>query len=217
MSNFLIESGFEVIGISRTRPVELGKFLDFFECDLSNLDAVTKCAQQIVRKYPGLYGLINNAASGHDGFLPTQHNSEILELVQVNLISPIILSKYLSRAMLVNKEGRIINISSIVASTGYRGLSAYAATKGGLISFTKSLARDLGPANITVNCIQPGYMESDMTSGLRPEDLLKVSRRSALGKLVNFRDISNIALLLLSNGGARITGSSFVVDAGNSA
>jgi 3-oxoacyl-[acyl-carrier protein] reductase len=217
ISERLIESGYKVIGISRSRPLESSKYLDFFECDLSDIDSVTNCAQEISRKYPNLYGLVNNAANGNDGFLPTQHNSEILELIRVNMIAPIILTKYLSRAMLVNNEGRILNISSIVATTGYRGLSAYAATKGGLISFSRSLARDLGPANITVNCIQPGYMESDMTSGLSAGDLAKVSRRSALGTLVNFRDISNVALLLLSEDGARITGSSFVIDAGNSA
>jgi 3-oxoacyl-[acyl-carrier protein] reductase len=171
----------------------------------------------ILRERGEIYGLINNAAVGHDGLLATQHNSEIEELILVNLLAPIVLAKYFSRSMLTQNSGRIVNISSIVANTGYRGLSVYASTKGGLISFSRSLARDLGAAKITVNSILPGFMVSDMTSSLSLARMEKVTSRSPLGKLVDFQDVSALVVYLLNDSGAHITGASFTVDAGNSA
>ena len=217
LTSRLLDRGYRVVGVSRSAPKIENPYFDFLECDLSDIEATTKIGVSIVKQYPNLFGLINNAAVGADGLLSTQHNSEIESAIRTNLLSPIILTKYLSRPMLLNSGGRIINISSVVANTGYRGLSVYAATKGGLVSFTRSLARDLGPANITVNCILPGFMESAMTANLDDTKLQKVASRSALKKLVHFSDVSAMAEHLLSDSGKNITGTSFVIDAGNSA
>jgi 3-oxoacyl-[acyl-carrier protein] reductase len=213
----LLALDYLVVGVSRTNPLIVNDNFDFLECDLGDIDATTALGVLIVKKYPDLYGLVNNAAVGADGLLSTQHNSEIESAVRTNLLSPIVLTKYLSRPMLLNSRGRIINISSVVANTGYRGLSVYAATKGGLVSFTHSLSRDLGPANITVNCILPGFMASAMTSNIDSKSLDKIAARSALKKLVDFQDVSAMVEHLLSDAGANITGTSIVIDAGNSA
>jgi 3-oxoacyl-[acyl-carrier protein] reductase len=127
------------------------------------------------------------------------------------------LTKYLSRSMLEQREGRIVNISSIVASTGYKGLSVYAATKAALLGFSRSLSRELGPRNITVNSVQPGFMKTDMSSGIQSENMAKIMRRSALGRLAEPKDIAASVLFLLGDTGRNITGQSIVVDGGNTA
>ncbi len=145
------------------------------------------------------------------------HENDIAQLLAVNLQSPILLCKYISRSMLLGGEGRIVNISSIIASTGFAGLSVYAATKAGLIGFTKSLSRELGKAGITVNCVAPGYMETGMTSGIAPAKLDTIKRRSPSGKLAAPNDAAASVAFLLGEGGAMITGTTITVDAGSTA
>lgn len=213
----LLKHGYTVVGISRT-PTQLSSENFFhYTCDLSDPASVVKCAKDIVNQRGEVYALVNNAAIGNDGVLPTQHNSEILKMIQINLSTPILLSKYLSRSMLTQGFGRIINISSIVASTGYRGLSVYASTKGGLVAFTKSLARDLGSRRITVNAILPGFMKSEMTQGISEVKLKQILSRSPLQELVTFADVSQMIIFLLSDSGANITGTTITIDAGNTA
>lgn len=213
----LLESGYGVVGISRTRtPIDQEFFFDY-QCDFSDISALVEIVNLVLAERGEIYALVNNAAAGHDGLLSTQHNSEIENLIQVNLLAPIILAKYFSRSMLIQNQGRIVNISSVVANTGYRGLSVYASTKGGLVSFSKSLARDLGSANITVNSILPGFMVSEMTKKLPPDRMKKITSRSPLHRLTDFEDISSLVEYLLSESGNNITGASFTVDAGNSA
>src|SRR3546814_5494256 len=96
-----------------------------------------------------IYGLVNNAAIGLDGVLGTMHNSDIERALRINTLAPIVLTKYVSRSMMLNRRGRVINISSIIATTGFSGLAACAASKAALEGFTRSLARELGRMNIT--------------------------------------------------------------------
>ena len=103
------------------------------------------------------YALINNAALSTEGILGTMHETDIERLIKVNIEAPILMSKYVSRSMLLNRNGRIINVDSIIGQTGFNGLSVYGATKASLGGFTLSLARELGKAGITVNTVAPGY------------------------------------------------------------
>jgi 3-oxoacyl-[acyl-carrier protein] reductase len=217
LTESLIANGYAVIGISRTKPSSFDQYFTHYVCDLSDSVSVVETANLIQKEFKSIYALVNNAANGTDGLLPTQHNSEISQILQTNLLAPILLAKYFSRSMLLQRDGRIINISSVVASTGYRGLSVYAASKGGLVSFSRSLARDLGPANITVNAILPGFMESEMTSGISKERFEKIRARSPLNSLAEFKDISEMVLYLLSENASKITGTTLTIDAGNSA
>jgi len=145
------------------------------------------------------------------------HESQIRELITVNIEAPIILTKYATRSMLLELKGRVINIGSIIATTGFNGLSVYGATKSSLNGFTKSLAREIGKANITVNTIAPGYMQTDMTTGLEGEKLESIKRRSPLAQLATVDDVAGAAVYLLSDDAKHITGTTLTIDAGSTA
>jgi 3-oxoacyl-[acyl-carrier protein] reductase len=184
--------------------------------DLNDLDGIPAFISALTREFGPLYGLINNAGIGLDGLLATQHASEISKVLRVNLEAPILMAKYACRSMLTQKVGRIINITSIIASTGFSGLSVYGATKAGLEGFSRSLSRELGRARITVNCIAPGYMETEMTAGLQGDKLTSIRRRAPLG-LPRPEDVAGAAAYLLSEEAALMTGAVMTIDGGSTA
>lgn len=191
------------------------KNISFSQLDLSS-DNLHTFIKDITHTHGPLYGLINNAALGADGILATMHDSQIEDVLNVNIRAAILLTKYASRSMLPKREGKIINISSIIAETGFNGLSVYAASKAALIGFTKSLARELGKANITVNAVAPGYMETDMTSDINASNLEKIKRRSPMGKLVTPAEVAHGVAFLLSPDANSITGITLTIDGGSS-
>lgn len=222
ISQRLAADGYKVIAVARADSPELNAMCDgesvFFELfDLANTEQIHEWVGDLTKRHGRIYGLVNNAAIGSDGVLATMHERDIAQSLLINLQSPIVVSKYVSRSMLLGGTGRIINISSIIASTGFSGLSVYAATKAGLIGFTKSLSRELGKAGITVNCIAPGYMDTDMTKGIAPDKLLSITRRSPSGKLASVEAVAASVSFLLGDGGAMITGTTITVDAGSTA
>ena len=113
--------------------------------------------RELRRRVGPIYGLVNNAGIGAANALGNMPNRDIEALIRLNTLSPILMSKYVVRGMMAEGRGRVINVSSIVASTGYFGLSVYSATKASLVGFTKSLAREAGRAGVTVNAIAPGF------------------------------------------------------------
>lgn len=219
-----LDEGYKVIAIARQQSDGIHALLKnrpglchFISADLSELDNIPSLCQRIIKQFGRPYALINNAAIGHDGVLATMPNSEIDTLMKVNVQAPILLSKYLLRSMLLNRKGRIINISSIIAKTGFNGLSVYAASKAAVEGFSKSLAREVGKGGITVNCVAPGYMQTDMTDSLQGKKLESIKRRSPLGKLATVEDAAAMVLFLLSNQAKSITGTVMTVDAGSTA
>jgi 3-oxoacyl-[acyl-carrier protein] reductase len=128
-----------------------------------------------------------------------------------------VLTKYVVRLMMADGGGRIVNISSIVASTGYSGLSVYAATKASLVGFTRSLAREVGRASVNVNAVAPGFVSTEMTEGLSEENRQQIARRSALKRLVDVEDVASAVDFLMGEGARNITGTVITVDAGNTA
>ncbi|MGY0576758.1 MAG: SDR family NAD(P)-dependent oxidoreductase [Paraglaciecola chathamensis] len=220
----ILNSGTAVVAVARTYSSELQDLVasfpelcHFIQTDLAELDAIPALCKSIVKEFGRPYGLVNNAAAGHDGVLATMPNGEIDSLMRLNVQSPMLLSKYLLRSMLLNKKGRIVNISSIIAKTGFNGLSVYAASKAALEGFSKSLAREVGKAGITVNCVAPGYMQTDMTGDLQGEKLASIQRRSPLGKLASVEDAAAMVSFLLSEKASAITGAVMTVDAGSTA
>lgn len=218
----LSADGYRVIAAGRNASPELKSLCDggdvhYEPLDLSDHASLHDFVNQITRKHGHLYGLVNNAAVGHDGVLATMHDSQIESLISVNLTATILLTKYALRSMLLRCEGRIVNISSIIATTGFNGLSVYAATKSALNGFTRSLARELGKANITVNSVAPGYMQTDMTGSLQGEKLDSIKRRSSLGRLATVDDAAAAVSWLLGKDTASITGTTITVDAGSTA
>jgi len=171
----------------------------------------------IRKSFGPIFGLVNNAGISYEGILATMHNSQIERLVRLNTVSPMVVTKYVVRSMMAEGGGRIVNIASIMASTGFSGLSVYGATKASINGFTRSLAREVGRLGITVNSVAPGFVETDMTHGLKDEQRQQIVRRSALQRLAEVDDVANAVEFLLSDRAKNITGTVLTVDAGSTA
>lgn len=221
----VLNSGlYRVVAIARSKTPELTALIEahegncyFYPFDLANTSGIKTLVSEVVKRHGRLYGLINNAALGSDGVLSTMHEEDIARTLAVNVTAPILLAKYAQRSMLLNQSGSIINIASIIASTGFSGLSVYGASKAALVGLTKSLAREVGRLGISINAIAPGFLPTSMTSTLNGEKLEKIRRRSALRTLACVDDIASVVLLLLSDARKSISGSVFTIDAGSTA
>jgi 3-oxoacyl-[acyl-carrier protein] reductase len=144
--------------------------------------------------------------------------ADIERTVRLNTLSPMVLTKHVVRAMMADGGGgRIVNISSIVSSTGFSGLSVYGATKASLVGFTKSLAREVGPLGITVNAVAPGFVDTAMTEGLEGAQRDQIVRRSPLHRLAEAGDVADAVDFLLGDKARNITGTVLTVDAGSTA
>ena len=191
--------------------------LSFVPFDLGRIDDIPDLVRRLRKQFGPLYGLVNNAALGLSGTLALMHHTKIEEMVRLNTVSPIVLTKYVLRGMMAGGSGRIVNVASIVASTGASGIAAYAATKASMIGFTRSLAREVGPLGITVNAVAPGILQTDMTQVLTDEQRAQVARRSALNRLAEVGDVADTIEFLLSERARNITGTVITVDAGATA
>src|SRR6202166_1852952 len=218
-------TGYHSIAIARNNSIQLTSAiaeaeqlrrhcLTFVACDLGDILALPDLVASLRKHFGPIYGLVNNAALGTDGALSLMQNSSIEELVQLNTLSPIILTKYMVRGMMADGGGRIINVASIVASTGHGGLAVYGATKASMIGFTRSLAREVGRMGINVNAVSPGFMDTEMTHGLAGEQRERVIRRSALRRMADVEDVANAVVYLLGDAGRNVSGTVLTVDAG---
>jgi 3-oxoacyl-[acyl-carrier protein] reductase len=224
----LSQAGYRVIAIARKESGELtqaiaaaekenpGSF-QFYSFDLSKIEELSPVVKDLRKKFGPIYGLVNNAGISYDGVLALMPNARIEELLRVNTISPIVLTKYVVRSMLSDGSGRIVNVASILASTGYSGLSVYGASKASLIGFTRSLAREVGRRGVNVNAVAPGFVDTEMTRGLTDEQRDKIVRRSALRRLAEVEDVANAVEFLLGCKSKNITGTVLTVDAGSTA
>lgn len=224
IANRLLRDGYKVLATGRRESDEValmretyGEAMAFEAFDLEQTHLIADLVKVLVRQHGPIYALVNNAGIGTDGVLGTMHNSDIQRVMTVNAIAPMILTKYLSRSMMLAGEGRIVNVSSIIASTGFSGLAAYAASKASLEGFTRSLARELGRLNITVNALAPGFMQTDMTGALAGDKLGSILRRSPLQRLATKEDAAGAVAYFLGPDGAAITGTVLTVDAGSTA
>ncbi len=224
----LLAEGYRVTAIARQMNNELAstmahaeqtgpgslQFIPFDLCDVQNIPDLVKKMRKSVGP---IYGLVNNAGLGSDGALAMMPNAQIERVIRVNTLSPIVLTKYVVRHMMADRGGRVVNVASIVGSTGYSGLSVYGATKASMIGFTRSLAREVGPLGINVNAIAPGFMDTDMTRGLEGEQREKVARRSALRRFADVEDVAGAIEFLLGPKAKNITGTVLTIDAGATA
>jgi 3-oxoacyl-[acyl-carrier protein] reductase len=224
----LANAGYRVIAVARSKSDALEHAIsetgtagtgaiNFVSFDLSETDAIPDLVTRLRKEFGPIYALVNNAGIGTAGVLAMMPEADIARLIRLNTLSPILLTKYVSRAMLAEGSGRIITIASIVAETGFSGLSVYAATKASLIGFTRSLARELGRVGITVNAIAPGFIATEMTHAINEDDRAKIARRSALQRLAEVEDVANAVEFLLGAGGRNISGTVMTVDAGGTA
>lgn len=224
----LIAAGFQVIAVARRDTAELADLredversycgrLHFRAFDLHQTSAIAQFVKGLRAEFGPITGLVNNAGLGSAGILATMREDTLEELVRLNVLAPMILTKSIVRSMLSERQGCIVNISSIVSTTGYSGLAGYSATKAAMNGFTRSLARELGPLGITVNAVAPGFIETEMTHSLTPGDREKVQRRSALQRLPQVTDVAAMVGFLFSEQARNITGTVMTVDAGSTA
>jgi 3-oxoacyl-[acyl-carrier protein] reductase len=221
-----LAAGYNVIAVARREGSELreaigelqaGGSIHFRAFDLSEVEAIPAFVKAVRDEFGAIYGLVNNAGVGAEGLLATMHNSEIEALIRLNVLSPVVLTKYVMRHMMADGEGRIVNISSIIASTGYNGLSVYGATKAAATGFTRSLAREVGKLGITVNAIAPGFVDTELTGSMGQDQKARIAGRSALRRLVEADDVACMVEYLLGEGGRNVSGSVLTVDAGSTA
>jgi 3-oxoacyl-[acyl-carrier protein] reductase len=217
----LQSEGFRVIAIARKESAELaaaigeaeasspGSF-QFMPFDLAEIEGIAGLIKAIRKTFGPIFGLVNNAGISAEGLLAMMPNSQIEQLVRV-------FTKHVVRSMMADGGGRIVNVSSIIASTGYSGLSVYGATKASLAGFTRSLAREVGRTGITVNAVAPGFIATDMTQSMDAEQKERIVRRSALRRLAEVEDVANAVEFLLSDRAKNITGTTVTVDAGSTA
>jgi 3-oxoacyl-[acyl-carrier protein] reductase len=224
----LICDGYDVVAIARGLNDEFASTIEaaerarpgslqFVPFDLADVAAIPALVKTIRRAGGPIHGLVNNAAVGTAGVLALMSAAEIERVVRLNTLSPIVLTKNVVRQMMVDGGGRVVNVASIVAFTGYSGLSVYSATKASLIGFTRSLAREVGKRRITVNAVAPGFLDTEMTGDMDEDDRARVARRSALRRLPRVEDVANAVEFLLGGRSESITGSVVTVDAGSTA
>ncbi|WP_322514442.1 SDR family NAD(P)-dependent oxidoreductase [Rhodopseudomonas palustris] len=223
----LAAAGYGVVAVARRESEELSAAIaaaapgpgaiHFKAFDLGEIDAIPDFVKRLRQEFGSIYGLINNAGIGTEGVLATMHNTQIEALIRINVTSPIVLTKYVVRQMMADGGGRIVNMSSIIGSTGYNGLSVYGATKAATLGFTRSLAREVGRLGITVNAIAPGFIDTELTKGLAGDGRDKIAGRSALRRLPEVDDVARMVEYLLGDGGRNITGAVQTIDAGNTA
>lgn len=226
VESFLKEPDHVVATFSRSKTpfieeveahADWGRRFYFDSIDIGNSNAVNQFLRDLERRFAPVDILINNAGIALPGVLALQPEEEVERLLRTNLFGTISLTKACVRHMLRKSWGRIINISSVVGLSGYRGLSAYSTTKAGLDGFARSLARELGSRQITVNSVAPGFLETEMSHGLTERQRAQIVRRTPAGRLGKPEDVTPLIRFLCSEQGGFITGQTIVVDGGASA
>ncbi len=183
-------------------------------CNLSNADDIEKLAKEAAEKTGSVDILINNAGLTRDGLLMRMKDEDWEDVLNVNLTANFRLTRALLRGMMKNRWGRIVNISSVVGVMGNPGQANYAASKAGMIGFTKSLAQEVASRNITANCIAPGFIKTAMTDALNEDQKNAMLTRIPAGRFGESEDIAATALFLASPEAAYITGQTLHVNGG---
>ena len=185
-----------------------------YRLDVSEADECARTLADIEKTYGPITVLINNAGITRDNLLMRMKEDEWDDIMNTNLKSVYRLSKLVCRNMIKARSGRIINLTSVVGFLGNAGQSNYAAAKAGIVGFSKSLARELGGRNINVNCVAPGFIDTEMTQSLAEEQKKTLINQVPLGRLGDVSDIANTVLFLSSDLSKYITGSTIHVNGG---
>jgi 3-oxoacyl-[acyl-carrier protein] reductase len=217
----LLDAGYRVSTFSRTstefiQEQSANDRFFFVPADLSDKASVSTFLKSAESRFGAPYGLINCAAHAADGVLAMMSEDVIRKLMSVNGEGTLRFTRLVVRRMLLAKTGGVIlNISSISSIRGFKGMSAYAFTKGGIDAFTRALARELGEENIRVNSIVPGYYDTEMTRNLNETQKRQILNRTPLGRLGVPEDVVGPTLFFLSDQASFITGQCLVVDGGS--
>ena len=182
--------------------------------DVSNLNSFSEIVTNTIDKWGRIDILVNNAGIARDNIIMRMKEDEWDSVMNINLKGCFNGIKSVARPMIKNKAGRIINITSVIGQIGNAGQSNYAASKAGIMGLTKSMAKELGSRNITVNAVAPGYITTDMTNELNDEVKEQMKSSIPLGRLGTPDDVANLVCFLASDEAGYITGQTFNVDGG---
>lgn len=196
-----------------TEPSLAGRFL-YAAFDMSDRRACASFVAEVVRSFGTVDVLVNNAGLARASVLALVHDDDVDEVVDLNLKATIEMTRIVVRRMLPKGTGRIVNVSSIVGLTGYRGLAVYGATKAAIDGLTRALAREVGPRGITVNSVAPGYLRTEMSHGLDASQLDQIVRRTPAGRLGEPEDVVRAVLFLAAPEADFLTGHVLVIDGG---
>ena len=182
--------------------------------DVSNLNSISEIVTNTIDKWGRIDILVNNAGITRDNIIMRMKENDWDSVMNINLKGCFNGIKSVARPMIKNKAGRIINITSVIGQIGNAGQSNYAASKAGIMGLTKSMAKELGSRNITVNAVAPGYITTDMTNELNDEVIKQMKSSIPLGRLGTPDDVANLVCFLASDEAGYITGQTFNVDGG---
>jgi 3-oxoacyl-[acyl-carrier protein] reductase len=215
------QNGADCVLLARSAPDELaeeirglGRRALTIACDVSDNDQVEAAVKQSMGEFGKIDVLVNNAGIAQDGLLIRMKLEQWQNVIDVNLSGAFYCTKAVARHMLKANAGRIINVSSVIGQMGNAGQANYAASKAGLIGFTKSIAKELGSRGITCNAIAPGFITTDMTSDMSEEAKTLLLQNVPLGTLGEPEDVAELALFLAGTGARYITGQVLNVDGG---
>ncbi|MEN9559113.1 MAG: beta-ketoacyl-ACP reductase [Pseudomonadota bacterium] len=217
----LAKSGYTVVGTATSEAGAEGISTALHEhggtgmvLNVNDAPALELAVKEIEAKFGSIYALVNNAGITRDGLLMRMKDDDWDAVLDTNLKAVYRLSKAVMRGMMKARQGRIINIGSVVGSMGNAGQVNYAAAKAGLIGLTKSLAQEIGSRNITVNCVAPGFIDTDMTRVLPTEQRQELISKIPLARLGEVDDIAQSVVFLASAGAGYITGNTLHVNGG---
>ena len=183
-----------------------------YQADVTNYEQCETMVQQVLDDFGHIDGLVNNAGRTKDGLLLRMQPQAFDDIIQANLRSTFNMTKLVSASMVKQKSGAIVNISSVVGIYGNGGQCNYAASKAGIIGFTKSIAKELGSRGIRVNAVAPGFIQTDMTTTLKPQYQEAIVNRTSLRRMGTAEDVANAVAFLLSPEAAFITGQVLAVN-----
>ncbi|HEY8241273.1 MAG TPA: 3-oxoacyl-[acyl-carrier-protein] reductase [Kiritimatiellia bacterium] len=210
----LIGQSVERLQLAADRATAVGRTARCYTCDVSKGDAVQATVSQVAMDFGGLDILVNNAGITRDGLVVRMSEADWDQVMTVNLKSVFLFTKAVSKIMMKNRAGAIVNISSIIGLIGNAGQGNYSASKAGIIAFTKSVAKELASRNVRANAIAPGFIETKMTAEM-PEDLQKKMLESIpLGRYGKPEDVASVVSFLASDDAAYVTGQVLTVCGG---
>jgi len=191
-----------------------GGIAESMACNVSNLNSISEIVTNTIDKWGQIDILVNNAGIARDNIIMRMKEDDWDSVMNINLKGCFNGIKSVARPMVKDKAGRIINITSVIGQIGNAGQSNYAASKAGIMGLTKSMAKELGSRNITVNAVAPGYITTDMTNELNDEVKEQLKSSIPLGRLGTPDDVANLVCFLASDEAGYITGQTFNVDGG---